>query len=226
MIVLLITSLILLVVGSILFLIQTSESYKKNKPLQFIHIPKTGGTSIEDSAKKEGVLWGRYNNDLKGMLNGKTKWHTPPYKLKNIYFNKDIIPFTIVRNPYTRLVSEFNYELNYRKALFSKYNDINEFVKTLDNSKEFDRMNNICDNHLLPQTQYTKNVKEILYFENLNNDFRKLLKKYNYPNIKLLHKNKSKSKFTINDLNEESINIIRKIYKDDFKKLGYLQKKK
>ena len=82
----------------------------------FIHIPKTGGTAVENIMRAEyDVKVGRFafkppENDKAGAWEGqyKTKgvpcarWHKPP---------KTFVPesFTLVRNPYARVISEFCY---------------------------------------------------------------------------------------------------------------------
>ena len=77
----------------------------------FIHIPKTGGVSIEDLADQAGHVTGaclvQTFGDLalpyplaKGYL--MEPFHTPPARF--VPFS-----FTVVRNPYTRMVSEFNW---------------------------------------------------------------------------------------------------------------------
>ena len=46
--------------------------YYKDKQLHFIHIPKNAGTTIENLAKENNILWGRfdkeYNNEGKIIL--------------------------------------------------------------------------------------------------------------------------------------------------------------
>ena len=62
---------------------------------------------------------------------------------------------------------------------------------------------------------------EILKMENLDSDFKKFLKKYNFPEIKLKRKNLNKKSLSIQDLDKESIKIINNIYKIDFIKFNY-----
>merc|ERR1712167_446846 len=38
---------------------------REMKTLKFIHVTKNGGTSIEDEAKKQNILWGRFDAKYK-----------------------------------------------------------------------------------------------------------------------------------------------------------------
>ena len=77
----------------------------------FIHIPKTGGVSVEDTASKAGHVTGACVVHAFGDENlpyavapgfDCEPYHTPP--LKFVPFS-----FAIVRDPYARMVSEFNW---------------------------------------------------------------------------------------------------------------------
>lgn len=81
---------------------------------EFIHIPRTGGTTIEDVSQKY-ELWGRRSPRLLGGA----KWmgpkhmdvcypqHVPPSHLDALFAGKET--FCIVRDVYKRLISEFGY---------------------------------------------------------------------------------------------------------------------
>merc|ERR1711991_1137169 len=77
--------------------------------IKFIHITKTGGTSIEEIGKLNGFSWGRYDKKLKNIKK-KFKispyWHIPISFFEENPYNKNNILFTVVRNPYTRIISE------------------------------------------------------------------------------------------------------------------------
>ena len=84
----------------------------------FIHIPKTGGVSVEDLASKAGHALGACvvsafgdgalpYPQAKGYI--MEPYHTPPARF--VPFS-----FTVVRNPYARAVSEFNWVSMYDPA--------------------------------------------------------------------------------------------------------------
>lgn len=64
------------------------------KPL-FIHIPKAGGSSIQNIIKK-------YNKDLTGCLHKNVTDYSKEYR-------NSCFVFTFVRNPYDRLLSAHKY---------------------------------------------------------------------------------------------------------------------
>ena len=81
--------------------------------LEFIHITKTGGTSIENWGIENNIKWGfknrnflnKYKYTNSNKISWRSKWHVPPsFFSNNPYKNK--VTFTVVRNPYTRIISE------------------------------------------------------------------------------------------------------------------------
>ena len=89
----------------------------------FIHIPKTGGTSIELTAARRGVKLGAcastcpvLDNTCEGIEASQAYPVQPGYeKCSRLHrpprFSNGVIPnsFCVIRNPFDRLVSEFNY---------------------------------------------------------------------------------------------------------------------
>lgn len=194
--------------------------------LAFIHITKTAGTSIEEWGKSKGVLWGHKNYHFlntfeKKKFKGRSSWHIPPkYFYVNPYAGKKT--FTVVRNPYTRLVSEFycpwtghttNY---YLKVEHSKAN-FNIWIQHLMN----------LDNAVsaLPQYHYLP-VDHVLKFETLQNDFSHFIRLYSHTNDEnfctLKKYNSSSNKiFTVDDMSTETLLFINKKYKKDFDLFNY-----
>ena len=201
-----------------------SKSLIEKKNLFFIHIPKNAGSSIEEISYKKNILWGmKYFQENKKKIKPVKQingiWHIPPKYFKdNTYKNK--ILFSVVRNPYERIISEFKWrkKINY----ISKNMDINDFIK--ENINKYKKNIFHYDGHFIPQSEFIygyPQCDEILRFENLDSDFYNLLNKYKYPPMKLLHENKSYGNTTVDSLNKDSIAIINKIYKDDFENFGY-----
>eukprot|EP00585_Thalassiosira_rotula_P022477 CAMPEP_0196225710 /NCGR_PEP_ID=MMETSP0912-20130531/50023_1 /TAXON_ID=49265 /ORGANISM="Thalassiosira rotula, Strain GSO102" /LENGTH=326 /DNA_ID=CAMNT_0041505183 /DNA_START=76 /DNA_END=1056 /DNA_ORIENTATION=- len=100
--------------------------------LEFVHVTKTGGSTIERAALSVGVRWGAchfYDEDIcdtpfassdtprnttvKGKDGGESPWHLPPWVFEglakyfkgNPYEGADL--FIVTRNPYSRVISEY-----------------------------------------------------------------------------------------------------------------------
>jgi hypothetical protein len=187
----------------------------------FIHIPKTGGTSVTQYLFRKykmkfdmDLLCRRLHNPVGGSLQH-MKYTTI---LRNIdllgldFNNLQII--TIIRNPYDRVISD----------LF--------FLKLIDTSstpeKTFKVIQNYIinsqDNHHHPQNLYItmENKKiipnlTIMRTETLNEDMHNL----GYTDFSLRAR-ENKNKVNYKDyLNEDSIKLINEYYKDDFLILGF-----
>ncbi len=81
-------------------------------PLQFVHIPKNAGTTMEDLGAANGIDWARNRGDWPNSTwYVCSPWHEPPATFTahgvNPYAGADT--FCIVRNPYDKAISEFVY---------------------------------------------------------------------------------------------------------------------
>ena len=86
----------------------------EGSPYRFIHIPKTAGTSVRNWLAKipnVEIYYGKGQIPLHQRNNLKSKsvigMHSPAER-----FNEESIKFTVVRHPYTRLFSAYNYTKN------------------------------------------------------------------------------------------------------------------
>ena len=223
--------LLLVIIMLIIILFCTNiDNYRDSKPF-FIHIPKTGGTSIENIAKKYNIEWGRFYN-FKNILKHKitipecSNWHLPIRYYKDSIKNNFL--FTVVRNPYERVISQYKYIKQWDTKMPVSIGDLNKYIKLLKTKNLVGNNMSFEDCHLIPQIEYFKNEDgtihniEILRFENLQTDFSNLLRKYNFPNMELPFSNTTKDSVTVSDLNRESLDIINDIYKEDFEFFNYL----
>ena len=196
--------------------------FHKIRPLKFIHITKTAGTSIEIIGKENNICWGMFHTEY-------GPWHTPftskPESIKDGYSW-----FTVVRNPYTRIISEFyckwGTKIDDDKKKSMSVEEFNETIKTyiLHRDTIYD---NECDRcgggHYKEQHLYIDKKYDIhiLKFENIELDFNNLMEKYSL-NIKLnIKKNVSDKIYTVDSLSPEVIELINTVYDEDFKLFGY-----
>ena len=124
----------------------------------FIHIPKAGGSSIQNIIKK-------YNKDLAGCLHKPVKEYSKEYR-------DSCFVFSFVRNPYDRLLSAHKYIT----GGFGNEGDV-KFGKTL--SLDF---KNFVKNELQDSINWLHFKPMTLW---LNDDIDFIGKTENYENIKI-----------------------------------------
>lgn len=203
--------------------------YYKKKHILFIHIPKTGGTSVEDTLKQ---------GDIQTMYSGKRNNIMPTQYLKhislqhqtfnNIFRYRRFLPvkfdnklrvISVVRNPYTRIVSDlfFHKLINVRTSA----NQVNRILR-----RYVRAMGSRFDNHNMPQYKFITDVKGklikgliLIKQENLNSDMKTKL------NINIIFNKKKNGEKRKRDyysyLNNDSIRLINRVYKRDFELFGY-----
>ena len=191
--------------------------------IEFIHIPKNAGTAIENAAKEQGVRWGRFKPEHRefvkdGICN---YWHVPPKKFKdNNYYQKDQT-FCVIRNPFSRIVSEYAYR-HARTPQKNNARDMNEWIeKVLTKDNVANKGGKDC--HLFPQHDYVYDdvndvytCQTMLRFEHLESDFNDLMKKERYD-IKLNKKdNRTNFDLTERDISPKNRALIKTLYARDF----------
>jgi hypothetical protein len=195
-----------------------------NKKCIFIHIPKTGGTSIEhflrENGKNELLLIGISSNN-------RSMQHYTAFELKiNIpYFFKIYYKFSIVRNPYERLLSEYywtpiyNVGFNYGRSLDQFLTYVEYVVK---NKRYHEHINN---DHFMPQFLFLYNngkllVNQLFKYEDMGWIETYLKKKLIIENnILVLNKtHENIKKVYWNNMQKERI---YKLYRKDFELFNY-----
>jgi hypothetical protein len=205
--------------------------YFKNKDINvlFIHIPKTGGTSV-DTYFSEKYNISEKNIPKEDLYNygiiEKKKYPLQHMTLNEIMKNKELFNITlknikilsIVRNPYYRIISE----LIYNHKMTIDYTKTQVYDKILELFKEYELNNTIYDNHIKPQYLFLDNffIKNIiiLHTESLKEDMHK----NGYTDFKL-HANKAHFDNIdyMSYLNDNSIRLINIFYRKDFIKFNY-----
>lgn len=206
--------------------------YFKNNDINilFIHIPKTGGTSIENyfSSKfniklNNESLFLYINKDIQiknniiinSSLQHITYKQIIEYnKVFNINFN-NIKIITIVRNPYERIISDLFWykKINVNSSKEEIFNIIELYILSID-----------YDNHNIPQYTFITNENKelisnihILHTETLKNDMVNL----GYTDFNSYDNIGDKTLNYYNYLNNYSIKLINNFYHYDFILFNY-----
>tara|TARA_B100002019_G_scaffold232553_1_gene206425 strand:- start:2871 stop:3542 length:672 start_codon:yes stop_codon:yes gene_type:complete len=209
----------------------------------FIHIPRTGGSSIStaiNQRKKKGERFDSIRN-----VKEKNKIHYTISQAKKT-FGEDIyneyLTFSFVRNPWDRLVSQYKWRIaknenDVKNKTFKEWvvwrhkNWLNWLVnprkiirgvpqighreRAIMLTKSFDEIYDNINNKVL--------VDFVGRYENIVTDIKKLCKKLNInEEIVLPHKHNTKnSKHYTEYYDEDTINIVKEFYANDINILGY-----
>jgi hypothetical protein len=191
------------------------------KQLRFIHITRTGGTSIEQEGLEKSKFWGRYH---RGYGQFDEIFRKKPEPLR-----KSVDWFMVVRNPYNRVISEYQFLLTILKIPNPLTKEaFNTFIDTwlmniLHNKENHPIHGKLNGGHFTPQFKYIDPIIKIhiLKFENLENEFNDLMKKYEYDIVLHRKANISKKIFTVHDISEQNLKLIQNVYKRDFEQFNY-----
>jgi hypothetical protein len=190
----------------------------RSKKLLFVHIPKTGGTTIENlmdiPLEKENFY---------GVVNSLALQHYTAEKLRlelgKEYFD-ECYKFAIVRNPYERMISEYFFLP--RRRTFKQFL---EFVRDIVHKKKYDT--NLFYDHFKPQYEFVYIDGELVVnsigrFENFSEYVDQLIVDHNLNKEKFGHLGKGKYDKTVDYFEDPYCRqIINEIYQKDFEYFGY-----
>lgn len=206
--------------------------------LIFIHIPKTGGSFIERNLKN--IKFKIFNKKTIFGGHQNYKWF-----IKNIVNINTYDIFTIVRNPYNRIISAFYYLIKPERIEGDKKEieylgnplNLSTFIDNIYNEYKINKINKINRYiHITLQYKFLINDENkiasnisIFKYETLDKDFFNFISKYKNNNkvynlfIKDIYNNiKIKEDYEIhNILSKDDISKINEIYDEDFKLFNY-----
>ena len=219
--------------------------------LELLHITKTGGSTLEVIGAQNNVTWGacHFLNRVDGMPAdlfcpqhrrydsfasdiGIQLWHSPPRFLspeKRAYLDNATL-FTVVRDPYSRVVSSWNYL--HRGPDQSNVTAMNEWIEKelLRVYTKRPRLSNsdwqwgyFSGGILVPQMDYIDDDVEVMHLETLPQDWRCLMRRHGL-NWKFDDKPRNHSRDgspKVKDLSLTNKALIEMVYHKDFVELGY-----
>jgi len=229
---------------------QNEKSKEQNKKLEFVHIPKTAGSTIEQIGADAGLAWGAckfqgyypqclnlpdtvlrveekqhpcYNTEI-------ASWHCPPTKFRSgMGFYNNSKTFAIVRNPYNRIVSEYYWRMKADKTDFKTANNADYFNQWISNALDFVlKYGYYFSGHCIPMHEYTHLegepvVDHILYMENLSTALPALMEAYGIHNVSVNHRNprNEMAKLSVRNMTPASIHKVNYWAHLDFEYFGY-----
>ena len=141
----------------------------------------------------------------------------PEEKIKLGVTEYDDIPIlSVVRNPFSRLFSIYNfYILTKQPGLQFK-----DFILSFED-KYFrtDDMFGTCFDHLSIENQLL--TTDILKFETLSSDFKAFCKKYDLPDIQLARKNDNPNKKGTAVYTKKMIKVVERLFEKDLNEFNY-----
>lgn len=187
--------------------LERRESDVPGETLEFIHIGKTAGGSIEDFGKQLGHQWGearpwpelpdRYmpcqrTNLLNGSVFWGHSWHHVPrchWAQHHLYPLDSSRPtFTVVRHPYSRAISAFQWRhRNIPDNEWCSASELNRFVQNRLEKQltmmeataqcKLSHEQGVDDCHWLPQTLYLP-ADNVIHYENLHVEWPELMRNF------------------------------------------------
>ena len=138
--------------------------------LRFLHIPKTGGTTVETLGKELGLRWGMYDEGFSKKYGEQScsAWYVPQRPAKKGANDRT---FCVLRHPAERLVSEFHHEAS--EAAYCDGDRFDAWVhRALDQAW---RRKNYMDCHFVQQTEYAQFCDLFARLPSLEADLKTLL---------------------------------------------------
>ncbi|KLK93393.1 hypothetical protein AA309_08650 [Microvirga vignae] len=188
-----------------------------SKVLLFVHIPKTGGTSVEKWLRSIGPLslYAPKRSDFVPCVPQHFDTHVYAYLFDGSFFDYS---FAVVRNPYERIMSEYKYRIGSKKqTLFTP--SFRRWVRRC--FAEYEKNSYLLSNHIRPQTDFLTPDVEIFKLEDGFTPVEQRLQDVLGVSLveKIPHTNKSGDRPI--EIDSETMDLIYNFYRKDFDAFGY-----
>lgn len=179
--------------------------------LSFIHIPKTAGKSIRTWLDQHNIV------EMDPTVDDHKYGRDLPIK-------ENEISFSVVRNPWDRLVSWYDFEINLNQHPLSNLFRERGFSYWLHNYVTLWCVDGYFT-HLTPQVEWLLSDTLVLKFENLKSHFRviqNMTKVYDPlpPNINATF-GYTRNKHYSHYYNEDDVEFVRHHFQQDIERFGY-----
>lgn len=186
----------------------------------FIHVPKTGGTSIEKLFVDNGWRMSFFDGGGERSINPVLKCSPQHFHAEMISSLFDVSAFEavfmLVREPSNRLVSEFNWRKKH--GLIGSDSDCNNWIQEAVLGYEDNSF--VLDNHVRPQCQFELPEARVFRLEDGLSDVVKWLSKtldVEFSGGEVWEMKSSESgAATVNCLAESTLCLLREFYSDDY----------
>lgn len=193
----------------------------QNRNILFVHIPKTGGSSVEAWLEQHGKLH-LFSVGKPPALNC-TPQHLRYWDLRQLFDPAFFdYAFTIVRNPFHRLESEYRMRMIVQaEQLVAKHTDFPIWLHAqLD---AFERNAFHLDNHLRPLWHFASDRTEVFRFEDgLDQIIAKVAARTGLPQPVTIPRAMTSERFDgVIEWDQADILRVQTIYQKDFETFGY-----
>ena len=195
-----------------------------DKKILFVHIPKCGGSSMAAGLfQSVGIEYSTYiklnKKEKNTYLCSNELKHAPAIIMQNHIKNyDDYYKFAIVRNPWDRLISSYNWVNGAGDAKFDHKSIQKQFNKA---QRKIDEKNELKNYQYLPQKKFIVDKNENIIVDDIfcMSQIEKIFEKFD---LKYFHKKKRNSKSKLpSDMENMFDDATRKIYRDDINFFGY-----
>lgn len=209
------------------------------KKFLFIHVPKTGGNSIQQNLrdfsedKIESRLRHQDGIENFGVTNDKygTKKHSPLSHYKEVvdpHMFKSLFKFSTIRNPWDMCISfyfsphrgKIDWDRDKFKEFIQNKKSLMHYISTESYIEKINRKLKLT--RLNEYKPLTNDIDFLIRFENLNEDFRKVCEIIEIPFKELPHRNKSSRYHYTKYYDSELIELVKKKFKKEIKYANYI----
>lgn len=196
----------------------------ETRDVLFIHIPKTGGTTIEHWLRTTGKYRQLFFSDHileDTKVTGQHFGYDTISHLLGDLNTKQLYKFTIVRNPYDRLVSEFFYRVKIKDLILGT-NPEKYFSTWIDYILgKYEKDESVLDNHIRPQSYFTgRDVKYFKFEDGIENAIAQVAVEVNINNNCAIESKKVGEKKSV-VWSRDALEKVHDIYSSDFKNFEY-----